>query len=44
MPLLEEASKALEKIKQDDITLIKSFTSPPRKFNRNYKNYYKLIF
>jgi dynein heavy chain len=29
LPLLDEASKALEKIKQDDITLIKSFTSPP---------------
>ena len=29
IPLLEEASKALEKIKQDDITQIKSFNSPP---------------
>ena len=29
LPLLDEAAKALEKIKQDDITLIKSFTSPP---------------
>jgi hypothetical protein len=31
MPLLDEASKALEQIKQEDITLIKSFTSPPCK-------------
>ena len=31
LPLLEEACKALEKIKQEDITLIKSFTSPPGK-------------
>ena len=29
LPLLDEASKALEKIKQDDITQIKSFNSPP---------------
>jgi hypothetical protein len=32
MPLLDEASRALEKIKQEDITLIKSFTNPPRIF------------
>ena len=37
MPLLDEASKALEKIKQEDITLIKSFTSPPRNI------YYSII-
>ena len=29
LPLLDEASRALEQIKQEDITLIKSFTSPP---------------
>lgn len=29
LPLLDEAAKALEKIKQDDITQIKSYTTPP---------------
>ena len=32
LPLLDEAAKSLEKIKQEDITLIKSFTSPPRNY------------
>ena len=29
LPLLDEANKALEKIRQEDITLIRSFTQPP---------------
>ena len=29
LPLLEDACKSLEKINQEDITLIKSFTRPP---------------
>ena len=29
LPLLDEAAKALEKIKQEDITQIKSYTTPP---------------
>jgi dynein heavy chain len=29
LPLLDDANKALEKIRQEDITLIRSFTSPP---------------
>lgn len=28
LPLLDEAAKALEKIKQEDITQIKSYTTP----------------
>ena len=30
LPILENASKALDKIKQEDITTIKSFVTPPR--------------
>jgi hypothetical protein len=30
LPLLEKASKALDKIKNEDIITIKSFTNPPR--------------
>ena len=32
LPILENASKALDKIKQEDITTIKSFVTPPRTF------------